>query len=126
MGPLSPEQRALYERQGYLVLEGFAAPLVGPMAEQTMEAWRQVKGPFDAAKTWLQNSLLLNIHHHSALVRDYYFGGPLLEVATQLIGPNIKGATSQLTFKLQGNTMPFGWHQDNGCAPPPRASNPRE
>jgi ectoine hydroxylase-related dioxygenase (phytanoyl-CoA dioxygenase family) len=35
-------------------------------------------------------------------------------VATQIIGPNVKGATSQLTFKMKGNTKPFGWHQDNG------------
>ena len=26
----------------------------------------------------------------------------------------MKGATSQLTFKLKGNTKVFGWHQDNG------------
>ena len=25
----------------------------------------------------------------------------------------MKGATSQLTFKMRGNTMPFHWHQDN-------------
>lgn len=35
-------------------------------------------------------------------------------MAEQLIGPNIKGATSQLTFKMRGHTKPFGWHQDNG------------
>jgi ectoine hydroxylase-related dioxygenase (phytanoyl-CoA dioxygenase family) len=38
----------------------------------------------------------------------------MVEIASQLIGPNIKGATSQLTFKMCGNTKPFGWHQDNG------------
>ena len=37
-----------------------------------------------------------------------------MDVAEELIGPNIKGVTSQLTFKMRGNTMPFGWHQDNG------------
>ena len=34
-------------------------------------------------------------------------------MAGQIIGPNVKGATSQLTFKMRGNTMPFHWHQDN-------------
>jgi len=47
-------------------------------------------------------------------VRSYYFDGPLVDIAEQLIGPNIKGATSQLTFKMRGNTKPFGWHQENG------------
>lgn len=37
-----------------------------------------------------------------------------MDVAEQIVGPNIKLAGSQLTFKLRGNTMEFGWHQDNG------------
>eukprot|EP00308_Calcidiscus_leptoporus_P020686 CAMPEP_0119385598 /NCGR_PEP_ID=MMETSP1334-20130426/91929_1 /TAXON_ID=127549 /ORGANISM="Calcidiscus leptoporus, Strain RCC1130" /LENGTH=48 /DNA_ID= /DNA_START= /DNA_END= /DNA_ORIENTATION= len=45
---------------------------------------------------------------------DYYFHGPLVDVCSQLIGPNVKGVTAQLSFKLKGNTLPFGWHQDNG------------
>jgi ectoine hydroxylase-related dioxygenase (phytanoyl-CoA dioxygenase family) len=48
------------------------------------------------------------------LIKAFYFVGPLVNIAGQLIGPNIKGATSQLTFKMRGNTKPFGWHQDNG------------
>ena len=54
-----------------------------------------------------------NIHHHASLVRQYYFSGPLVDVATQVIGPNIKAATSQLTFKMRGNNQSFAWHQDN-------------
>ena len=57
---------------------------------------------------------MADIHHRSDIARRYYFNGPLVEIASQLIGPNIKGATSQLTFKMRGNTAPFGWHQDNG------------
>ena len=37
-----------------------------------------------------------------------------MDIAQQLISPNIKAATSQLTFKMRGNTKPFAWHQDNG------------
>ncbi len=36
-----------------------------------------------------------------------------MDIATQLIGPNIKAVTTQLTFKMRGNAMPFDWHQDN-------------
>ncbi len=79
-----------------------------------MQAWNAEKESFDPNKTWLQNSLLVNIHHKASSVKDFYFEGPLVDVASQLIGPNIKGATSQLTFKMHGNTKPFGWHQDNG------------
>ncbi|MBI4579236.1 MAG: phytanoyl-CoA dioxygenase family protein [Planctomycetes bacterium] len=84
------------------------------MREECMAAWRADKGEFDPNKTWLHNALLVNIHHRSSVVRRYYFEGPLVDVAEQLLGPNIKGATSQLTFKMRGNNKPFHWHQDNG------------
>ena len=84
------------------------------MRRQCMAAWEEEKSAFDPNKTWLENALLVNIHHRASIVRDYYFQGPLVDVAQQIIGPNIKGATSQLTFKMKGNTRPLLWHQDNG------------
>ena len=48
------------------------------------------------------------------MVRQFYFAGPLVDVAEQIIGPNLKAATSQLTFKTRSNRMVFPWHQDNG------------
>ena len=83
------------------------------MRVEVMQAWRDEKGRFDPENTWLQNALLVNIHHKSDVVRKYYFTGPLVDIAEQVIGPNIKAATSQLTFKMRGNTSPFAWHQDN-------------
>ena len=82
--------------------------------DECMVAWNAEKGPFDANGTWLQNALLKNIHHHGSLVRQYYFSGPLVDVATQVTGPNIKAATSQLTFKMRGNNQSFAW-QTTGC-----------
>ncbi len=112
---LSDEQLQVFQEQGHLALgrvlsdEGLAR-----MREQCMDIWHAEKGQFDSENTWLQNSLLVDVHHRSSVVRQYYFRGPLVDVAEQLIGPSIKGATSQLTFKMRGNTTPFGWHQDNG------------
>ena len=83
------------------------------LRDECMIAWKAQKQSFDPDRNWLENSLLTNIHHLSQTGRRYYFRGPLVDVAEKLIGPNIKGATTQLTFKLRGNTMPFGWHQDN-------------
>ena len=111
---LTDEQLNTYGEQGYLRLgRTLTDKGLELMIEQCMAAWRRTKGKFDTTNTWLQNSLLPQIHHHAPIVRDYYFEGPLVNVAEQVIGPNIKGANSQLTFKLRGNTMPFGWHQDN-------------
>lgn len=112
---LTSEELQQFDEEGYLVLPGILTEKgLLRMREETMLAWNTEKTGFDRAKSWLQNSLLVNIHHRSKTVRDYYFEGPLVDIASQLIGPNIKGATSQLTFKMAGNTRPFGWHQDNG------------
>lgn len=104
-----------YQEDGYLVLQNvLATDALEALRNECMAAWAEEKGPFDPEATWLKNALLPNIHYRSPLVRRYYFQGPLVDVAEQLVGPNIKGATSQLTFKMRGNDKPFGWHQDNG------------
>ena len=111
---VSDDQVACYEEQGYLLL-GRTLTDTGleQMRNEVMGAWEAEKGPFDPTATWLKNSLLVNVHHSSMTARRYYFNGPLVDVAARLVGPNLKGATSQLTFKMRGNTMPFDWHQDN-------------
>ena len=113
--PLSDTQIKAYAAEGYLHLGRVLTDAgLEAMRTECMSAWRAEKGEFDPEKSWLQNALLSDIHHRSAVVRDYYYRGPLVDIAQQLIGPNIKGVTSQLTFKLRGNTKAFGWHQDNG------------
>lgn len=112
---LNAAQLAAYQDQGYLVYGRTLSDRgLEDLRRECMAAWTVEKEKFDEDKTWLQNSLLANIHHKSRAVRDYYFCGPLVDVAARIIGPNVKAATSQLTFKLRGNTMSFAWHQDNG------------
>jgi ectoine hydroxylase-related dioxygenase (phytanoyl-CoA dioxygenase family) len=112
---LTAEQLQFYNDNGYLVIKSILKTEgLELMRQECMTAWDKEKEGFDPAKSWLQNSLLVNIHHQSPSVRHYYFDGPLVDIAAQIIGPNIKGATSQLTFKMKGNNKPFGWHQDNG------------
>jgi len=113
--PLSEEHLRLYNEQGYLTLGRLLTDAgIEQMRKEVMAAWEAEKGPFDPSKTWLQNALLGNIHHRSDTARKFYFSGPLVDIAERIIGPNIKGATSQLTFKMRGNTKSFPWHQDNG------------
>ncbi|MFN0167546.1 MAG: phytanoyl-CoA dioxygenase family protein [Bryobacteraceae bacterium] len=112
---LTGQQIGLYHEQGFLVVgRTLTDEGLDRLRSEVMEAWRSHKGAFDPDGTWLKNALLPDIHHHSRLVRDYYFDGPLVDMVGQIIGPNIKAATAQLTFKLKGNTQPFAWHQDNG------------
>ncbi len=112
---LTAQELNSFKENGYLVIKDILTNAgLQQMREECMQAWSREKEAFDPSKTWLQNSLLVNIHHQAPTVRNYYFEGPLVDLASQIIGPNVKGATSQLTFKMRGNTKPFGWHQDNG------------
>jgi ectoine hydroxylase-related dioxygenase (phytanoyl-CoA dioxygenase family) len=112
---LSRSEIEVYEREGYLAVGKVLTPAgLEAIREQCMTAWVKEKEAFREDKSWLENTLLPNVHHRSKAVREYYFNGPMVDVATQVVSPNIKAATSQLTFKLQGNTKPVQWHQDNG------------
>ena len=112
---LSDSELRRFAAEGYLVCGAtLTARGLERVRGECMGAWRREKGDFDPDKTWLENALLPNIHHRSAMVRQLYFAGPLVDVAEQIIGPNLKAATSQLTFKTGGNRMVFPWHQDNG------------
>ena len=104
-----------YAEQGFVVLRGLVRPAgLRRIVGECMAAWTAEKGPYDPRGTWLENALLPDIHRRSRAVRDYYFEGPPVAIAGQLVGPNVKGVTSQLTFKMRGNTRPFAWYQDNG------------
>jgi hypothetical protein len=112
---LSENELAAYQENGYHLYGRILTDAgLEEMRQQCMAAWTAHKQSFDPNKTWLENALLVNIHHLAPIVRDFYFVGPLVDVGSQIIGPNIKGATSQLTFKMRGNNKPFAWHQDNG------------
>ena len=112
---LDDDQLREYDRTGFHRCGPIlTAPGLEEVRRQCMTAWEEEKRSFDPGKTWLENALLVNIHHEASVVRDFYFDGPLVDIAQQIIGPNIKGATSQLTFKMKGNTKEFPWHQDNG------------
>lgn len=111
---LSAEELSRYHDQGYLLIKSILKPAgLERMVAECMAAWNAEKQAFDASRTWLENALLTDIHRRSQVVRDFYFRGPLVRIAETIIGPNVKGVTSQLTFKMRGNTKVFPWHQDN-------------
>jgi ectoine hydroxylase-related dioxygenase (phytanoyl-CoA dioxygenase family) len=111
---LGETELSFYRDQGYLLRKGLLTPAgVERMLEECMTVWHAEKSAARPGQTWLESALLGDIHHRSKVVRDYYFNGPLVDMMTQLIGPNVKGVTAQLTFKLRGNTKAFPWHQDN-------------
>ena len=112
---LDDEQIQSFRDQGYIYYGRLLTDRgLALMREEAMQAWNEENREFDQTQTWLKNSLLPNIHLRSTLIRRYYYRGPFVDVAEQLVGPNLKGVTSQLSFKLRGNTKFAPWHQDNG------------
>lgn len=112
---LSDEQVQSFHDQGYIYYGRLLTDRgLALMREEAMAAWDEENRVFDESQTWLMNSLFPNIHLRSNLIRRYYFRGPFVDVAEQLVGPNLKGVTSQLSFKLCGNIKLAPWHQDNG------------
>ena len=114
---LSEADLDFYEDQGYLLLGRTLTDRgLSLMQKQCMEAWNAHKESFTEGKTWTQNALLSDIHHCSDVACRYFFSGPLVDISVSLVAPNLKGASSQLTFKMRHNTQPFHWHQDTGYA----------
>ena len=109
--------RQHFAERGYLLLPPvLESKALDALTEDVQSHWDAVKSGHAANEgTWLQAGLLPNIHHLSERCRDLYWRGPVVDVARELIGPNIKAVTSQLTFKMPGMTQGVDFHQDNGC-----------
>jgi hypothetical protein len=108
---ISSAEVSAFEDNGFMVLpkvltdRGLAA-----LRDEAQHHWTAVKGHTDVSLgTWLQAGLLVNIHHYSQLIRDFYWCGPVAAAARQLIGPNVKACTAQLTFKMPGMTKEVDW-----------------
>ena len=68
---LDSEQLRHYDEQGYLVLPSVLTEAgLQTLSDECMQAWQAAKQAFDPGKTWLQNSLLHNIHHVSPAVAN--------------------------------------------------------
>ncbi len=111
----SDEDVARYRQQGYLI---YGPLLTGTSLEAVQHEvdrlWQAHGKHFDPGAGWLANSLLNGVHRDSPLIRDILYRSPLVDAMTCMIGPNIKAASNQLTFKQRGDDSPFQWHQDNG------------
>ena len=112
---LSDEQVRSYKENGYLLYRPILTDKgIEALQKDCMAVWQNENRESDRDKTWLKSMLLPNVHRRAETVRDFHFSGPLVDVAERLIGANIEAASSQLSFKLAGDTNVVGWHQDNG------------
>ena len=116
---LSASDLETFNSRGWLRTPPLLTPTgLAALRREAMSAWAAEKRGIDQTAdglTWLQAALLPNIHRASEAARQWYWRGPVVGLAAQLIGPNVKSSGSQLSFKLRGNTQEFQFHQDNQC-----------
>ena len=98
---LSPEELEAYANQGFLLLDDVLTEKgVAEMRDQCMSYWSAKKEGYDPEGSWLKNMLLDDAHHHAPIVRDYYFEGPLVNIAEQLIGAECQGCDGTAYFQI--------------------------
>lgn len=120
---LSPAQRAAYFENGYVLLPAFVSPAsldrIREVAAEFIEESRSVlksDAKFDlepghsAASPKLRR-LTFPVDYHSVF-RDLAFDGPIVDVAEDLLGPNVCYHHSKLNYKWSGGGEEIKWHQD--------------
>jgi ectoine hydroxylase len=123
MNRLTPEQKRAYEADGYLLLEAAIAPAsVDALAEVTdtfVERSRTLTestshtllAPNHCANRPNLRRIPQTVAFHPVF-EEFGLRGPLLDIAEDLIGPDIRFHHSKLNFKSASGGEEIKWHQD--------------
>jgi len=120
---LTPDQRQQFFDDGYLLLERFVSQ------EWLDRLWAVTNGFIDESKALERSNDTLDLEpNHSAkntclrrLIQpvaqdpvywDFTRNGPIVDLAEDLLGPDIKFHHSKLNFKWSGGGEEVKWHQD--------------
>lgn len=120
-----------YRENGYLVVKGLFSPAeiaelqqetaalldrarqAGRETEATWQGtWREQAGIGNAAQTLTKVDSIHNVQNHSAFFTRLLVHPKLLEVAAELLGPNIQLHHTKLHAKPPAIGSPFPLHQD--------------
>jgi Protein involved in biosynthesis of mitomycin antibiotics/polyketide fumonisin len=107
-----------YNEDGYFIYGSVVAPSeIEKLQLEADRLWEASRKDFDSEASWNQNALLNGVHKESSILREIMYRSPLVDMMTQVIGPNIKAASNQLVYKHPRDQRPYDWHQDNGFGP---------
>ena len=120
---LTREQREAYFTNGYLVLEGFID------RDWLDRLWEVTNGFIDESRSWTRSDtkfdlepahtadeprlrrLTAPVSHHETYW-EFASNGPIVDVAEDLLGPDVVFHHSKLNFKWSGGGEEVKWHQD--------------
>jgi ectoine hydroxylase-related dioxygenase (phytanoyl-CoA dioxygenase family) len=119
---ITPEQARAYDEEGFFVLEGALDPAA---LEALIE---ESDGVQDRVSAFLQTrpdgrlaisradeiTFAPHLVKLSPRARSFCSSPPLLDLAHDLLGPDVRLYWDQTVYKRPGTPSPFPWHQDNG------------
>lgn len=118
---ITPEQRAAYARDGYLVLERvLPADVLAALRAEADDALTWHEGEIKAQRT-VDRLNYVGEHYfipgrsraRPNLAR-YLRGEIMIELCRSLVGPEAYLFIELFILKMPHNRVPFGWHQDHG------------
>jgi len=120
---LTQAQREGYFRDGYLTIDGFVSEAwlerIWAVTDAFIEKSRaetESGGFYDlepshCAETPRLRRLTQPVEHHETY-REFAMAGPIVDIAEDLLGPDVKYNHSKLNFKWSGGGEEVKWHQD--------------
>lgn len=120
---LTQEQRQEYFEKGYLVLDGFVSEewmtRLWDVTDQFIEesrSYTKSNGKIDIEPSHTAENPRLRrlsqpVERHEVF-KEFAFNGPIVDVAEDLLGPNVKYHHSKLNFKWGHGGEEVKWHQD--------------
>ena len=123
MKVLTPEQKAFYEAEGYLVLPGFISGEWLTRIEAAMDrAIAHARTLTTSPPAFVlepghtpENPRMRRVQQTGAVDKDLAeFGtdGPVVDIAEDLLGPSVRLHHSKLNFKWPDGGEEIDWHQD--------------
>ena len=128
MEVLTPDQKALYDHQGFIVLENRVPDDIMQAIRDEIARFEDVARGMTASDDKLdledshtqEDPRLRRIklpHTQSNVMRDLMYSDHILAPARDLIGPNLRLHTTKLNMKKAGYGAAVEWHQDYAFYP---------
>ncbi len=126
-GPLrrvTPDAARQFDEQGFVLLEGLldaasvevARDAIDPIDEETNRLRAEaVAGEQDISRADAIN-FSARLVAQDPRIRAFATAPALVEVAIDLVGPDLRLYWDQLVYKRPGTSQPFPWHQDTAYA----------
>jgi phytanoyl-CoA hydroxylase len=120
---INQEQVRCYFEDGFIVMEDFFTPAQIDALTERIDIFDEITNRDLREKGRMRVSIpdqivfSTHLHGKDARILEFIAQEKLIELATSLIGPNVRLYYNQAVYKRPENRRDFPWHQDNGYTP---------